>query len=149
MALYPRLPNSYRTPPAATPAPTPCAANLACACSRESLPEPLRTSLIRAWRRPAHFDGKEAIQNLHRQRPAEASLSIINPRLLGLITLAELEVSRRVVEAPLASISRVTRNKLLASQGTYLNALYAALAIQLGSAEAALPEFLYLLNAST
>ncbi len=28
----------------------------------ETLPEPLRTSLIRAWRRPARFDGNEAIQ---------------------------------------------------------------------------------------
>ena len=77
--------------------------------------------------------------------PPKPAYPSVNPRLLGLITLAELEVSRRVVEAPLASISRVTRNKLLASQGAYLNALYAALAIQLGSAEAACAEFLRLL----
>ena len=28
----------------------------------EPLPEPLRTSFIRAWRRPARYDGKQAIQ---------------------------------------------------------------------------------------
>src|SRR5579872_4958456 len=76
----------------------------------EPLPEPLRTSLIRAWRRPPHFDGNQAIQSLHRQRPDQARLFSVPPRALGLFALTELEVSRRVVEAPLASISRETRN---------------------------------------
>ena len=49
----------------------------------EPLPEPLRTTLIRAWRRPAHFDGKQAIQSLHRQRPDEASFPLMNVSLLG------------------------------------------------------------------
>jgi hypothetical protein len=148
MALYPRLPHpSY--PSGRYTRTNPLRREFGLRLLTESLPDPLRTNLIRAWRRPAHFDGKEAIQNLYRQRPAEASLSIINPRLLGFITLAELEVSRRIVEAPAISISRETHNRLLASQGQYLQALYAALSVQLGSAEAALAQFLYLLNAST
>ena len=49
-----------------------------------------------------------------------------------MISLTELEVSRRVVETPLTSISRETRNKLLAAQGVYLQHLYAALARQIG-----------------
>jgi hypothetical protein len=121
---------------------------LACGCGAEPLPEPLRTSLIRAWRRPAHYDGKQAIQSLHRQHPDEASLSTAHPRILGWLTLTELEVSRRIVEAPI-SISRETRNRPLVSQGQYLHALYAALCIQLGSPEAALALFLQLLNANS
>ncbi|HLW03930.1 MAG TPA: hypothetical protein VKT82_35105 [Ktedonobacterales bacterium] len=105
-----------------------------------SLPEPLRWSIIRAWRRPAHFDGNPAIQNAHRQRPNEASLLNLHAHLLGFFTLTELEVSRRVVEAPLASISRATRDSLLRAQGTYLRSLYLALAWQIGEA-AALAEF--------
>jgi hypothetical protein len=106
----------------------------------EPLPEPLRSSLIRAWRRPPHFDGNEALPTLHRQRPEQAQLLSMTPRVLSPLTLTELEVSRRVVEAPLASISRETRNKLLAAQGVYLHALSVALARRLGEA-AALAEF--------
>ena len=106
----------------------------------EPLPEPLRTGLIRAWRRPPHFDGNEAIQSVHRQRPDQARLFCVPPRALGLITLTEMEVSRRVVEAPLVSISRETRNKLLASQGLYLQQVYVALARQIGE-DAALATF--------
>ena len=102
----------------------------------EPLPEPLRTTLIRAWRRPVRYDGKQAIQSLHRQRPDETSLPIISVGLLGLIALTELEVSRRVVETPRTSISRETRNKLLTSQGLYLRQVYAALARQIGEAAA-------------
>ena len=46
----------------------------------EPLPEPLRTSLIRAWRRPARFDGNQAIQSLHRQRPDEAGFRMLAAR---------------------------------------------------------------------
>jgi hypothetical protein len=113
----------------------------------EPLPEPLRSSLIRAWRRPPRFDGNEAIPTLHRQRPEQAQLFILPPRVLSPLTLVEMEVSRRVVEAPLASISRETRNKLLAAQGVYLHALSVALARHLGEA-AALAEFERLLNAA-
>ncbi len=147
MALYPRLPNpSY--PSGRYTRTNPLRREFGLRLLSEPLPEPLRTSLIRAWRRPAHYDGKEAIQNLHRQRPAEASLPTMHARVLGWLTLTELEVSRRVVEAPAISISRETRNRLLISQGQYLQALYAALSVQLGSAEAALAHFLHLLNAS-
>ncbi len=106
----------------------------------ESLPAPLRTCLIRAWRRPVRYDGNQAIQSLHRPRPAEASLLAFPPSLLGVITLTELEVARRVVETPRTGIKRETRNKLLSAQGAYLRALYAALAAQLGEANA-LAEF--------
>ena len=106
----------------------------------EPLPEPLRTSLIRAWRRPARFDGNQAIQSLHRQRPDAAAFPLLNARLLGVLTLTEMEVSRRVVETPRQQISRETRNKLLAVQGAYLRGLYAALVARLGEA-AALAEF--------
>ena len=106
----------------------------------EPLPEPLRTSLIRAWRRPARFDGNQAIQSVHRQRPDAASFSLMSARLLGMLALTEMEASRRVVETPCTQISRDTRNKLLAAQGAYLHALYAALVAQLGEASA-LAEF--------
>ncbi|HLV98510.1 MAG TPA: hypothetical protein VKT82_07500 [Ktedonobacterales bacterium] len=113
----------------------------------EPLPEPLRTNLVRAWRRPPRFDGNEAIQSLHRQRPEQARLFGMPPRALSLLTLTELEVARRVVEAPLVSISRETRNKLLAAQGVYFQYLYVALARQVGEA-AALSEFERLLLAA-
>ena len=102
----------------------------------EPLPDPLRTTLIRAWRRPAHFDGKQAIQSLHRQRPDEASFPLMNVSLLGAISLTELEVSRRIVETPRTSISRETRSKLLRAQSAYLLSLYTALAAKLGEAAA-------------
>ena len=102
----------------------------------EPLPEPLRTRLIRAWRRPARFDGNQAIQSVHRPRQDQARLFVLPPSALGWLTLTELEVSRRVVEAPLASISRETRNKLLAAQGVYLQQVYVALARQVGDAAA-------------
>jgi hypothetical protein len=106
----------------------------------EPLPEPLRTNLIRAWRRSARFDGNQAIQNLYRQRPHEASLFRLKLTLLRAMTLTELEVARRVVETPRTEIKRETRNQLLAAQGLYLRALYDALVAQLGEA-GALAEF--------
>ncbi|HLW02733.1 MAG TPA: hypothetical protein VKT82_29025 [Ktedonobacterales bacterium] len=102
----------------------------------EPLPEPLRTSLIRAWRRPVRYDGRQAIQSVHRQRPDEPSFSLMSARLLGMFALTELEAARRVVETPRTQISRETRNKLLKAQGAYLRSLYAALAAQLGEAAA-------------
>src|SRR5579871_4225410 len=106
----------------------------------EPLPEPLRTSLIRAWRRPARYDGRQAIQSVHRQRPDEAGLSLMSARVLGNITLTELEASRRVVETPRTEISRETRKRLLTAEGLYLRSLYTALAARLGEA-GALAEF--------
>ncbi|HLV98370.1 MAG TPA: hypothetical protein VKT82_06790 [Ktedonobacterales bacterium] len=106
----------------------------------EPLPEPLRSRLIRAWRRPARYDGRQAIQSVHRQRPDAASFSLLSIRVLGLLAFTELEASRRVVETPRAEISRETRNTLLKAQGAYLRLLYAALAARMGEA-AALAEF--------
>ncbi|HLW02299.1 MAG TPA: hypothetical protein VKT82_26825 [Ktedonobacterales bacterium] len=106
----------------------------------EPLPEPLRSRLIRAWRRPARYDGRQAIQSVHRQRPDAASFSLLSIRVLGLLAFTELEASRRVVETPRAEISRETRNTLLKAQGAYLRLLYAALAARMGEA-GALAEF--------
>ena len=108
----------------------------------ESLPEPLRWALIRPWRRPPHPAGtlQAELPSLHRQRPSEASLPYKHAEVLRLIALLELEMGQRIVEAPLARISRVTRNRLLSAQGAYLGCLYAALAAQVGE-PAALAEF--------
>ena len=138
MTLYPRLPSSSPSGRYIHTDPLRREFGLRLLC--EPLPEALRVSLTRAWRRPARYDGKQAIQSVHRQRADEANLAFISPGLLGLMTLTELEVSRRVVETPRTSISRETRNKLLRSQGVYLRCLYAALAGQLGEV-AALAEF--------
>lgn len=105
----------------------------------EALPERLRWAIIRAWRRPPrplHPLAAPELPSAHRQRPSEASLPGKPPYLLGLIALVELEMGRRVVEAPLASISPVARNRLLAEQGAYLRQVYAALAWQVGAEQA-------------
>ncbi|HEU5369720.1 MAG TPA: hypothetical protein VFU69_14705 [Ktedonobacterales bacterium] len=109
----------------------------------ESLPEPLRWAIIRAWRRPNRFVGPLAAPEppgAHRQRPSEASLPSKHPEVLSLIALVELEMAQRLVEAPLASLTPVTRNRMLSAQGAYLHVLYAALAAQVGE-PAALGEF--------
>src|ERR1051326_4368215 len=129
MSLYPPLPPRQPSYPSGRYVKTdPLRREFGLRLLSEPLPEPLRTALIRAWRRPARYDGKQAIQSLHRQRPDEASLSLLTPGLLDLISLTELEVARRVVEPPRASISRETRNKLLRAQGSYLSLLYHGLA---------------------
>jgi hypothetical protein len=136
MALSPRLPNPSPYPSDRYLKTDPLRREFGLRLLREPLPEPLRTSLIRAWRRPVRYDGKQAIQSLHRQRPDEASLSLLTPGLLDLISLKELEVARRVIETPRTSISRDTRNKLLRAQGSCLSALYRALAGRVGEAAA-------------
>jgi hypothetical protein len=109
-----------------------------------SLPEPLRRAIITAWRHPIRrFDGKEAIQSIHRQRPSDAQLARYTPRAIGWMMLAELEVSRRILEAPLANVPRETRHTLLVGQGVYQRRLYDALAAHIGET-AALAEFLRL-----
>ena len=102
----------------------------------EALPEPLRVALIRAWMFPCHYDGNQAIQSLERQRPPEASLPSLPPGRLSWVSFVELGVSRRVVETARTAIQREERNRLLRSQGAYLARVYAALAAQLGEAEA-------------
>ncbi|HLW00192.1 MAG TPA: hypothetical protein VKT82_16105 [Ktedonobacterales bacterium] len=106
----------------------------------QDLPEPLRWAIIRAWRQPVHFDGNEAIQSVHRQRPDDAQLARATPRSILLLAFVEMEVARRVVEAPQASILPATRNNLLLVQGVYLRRLYLALARHIGEATA-LAEF--------
>jgi hypothetical protein len=113
----------------------------------ESLPEALRWDIVRAWRRPSPQSSMQPALELpsaHRQRPAEASLCGKPPRMLALIALIEFDVSRRLVEALLASILPATRNALLAAQGRYLRQVYLALAQQVGEA-AALAEFQHVL----
>jgi hypothetical protein len=107
------------------------------------MPAPLRALFLNAWRRPYLFTGQEtplAVQSTQRQRPDEATVAKATAQTLAWVTLTELEVSRRVLEAPMASISRVTRNTRLVAQGAYLRLLYAALVRQVGEA-AALAEF--------
>jgi hypothetical protein len=106
----------------------------------DTWPEPLRTTLIRAWRKPRRFDGNQAIQSRSRQRLPQASFPFLGAARLVWLALIELEVSRRAVETPRTEIKREERNALLVSQGAYLSCLYAALAAQLGEA-AALAEF--------
>jgi hypothetical protein len=106
----------------------------------EPLPEPLGLALIRAWRRPARYDGNQAIQSLERQRLPEESLPFLPPGRLAWVSFMELGVSRRVVETARTQIKREERNALLRSQGAYLKRLYMALADQLGEANA-LAEF--------
>jgi hypothetical protein len=112
-----------------------------------SLPDPLHWSLIHAWRHPSLFDGQHtptALQHPQRQRLDDAALAQTRPRALAWFTLTELEIARRLVEAPQASILPATRNSMLSAQGAYLLRLYVALARQIGEA-AALAEFLRLL----
>ncbi|HEY7349749.1 MAG TPA: hypothetical protein VH599_15645 [Ktedonobacterales bacterium] len=109
-----------------------------------ALPEPLRRVIVTTWRRPSLFNGEQtplAVQSGLRQRPGEAQLAQATFQTTCVFILTELEVTRRVLEAPLASISRMTRNTLLVAQGAYLRLLFAALVVQLGSIEAALAEF--------
>ncbi|HEU5367444.1 MAG TPA: hypothetical protein VFU69_03230 [Ktedonobacterales bacterium] len=113
----------------------------------ESLPEPLRWAIIRAWRwhsRAAHPQRAPEAPSAHRQRPSEASLPAKSPYTISLISLVELEMAWRIVEAPQTSLKPVERNAMLSAQGAYLRCLYAALAWQIGEA-AALAEFQRLL----
>jgi hypothetical protein len=140
MTRYPPLPPSRPFPSGRYTATDPLRREFGLRLLTDTWPEPLRTTLIRAWRKPRRFDGNQAIQSLARQRVPQASFPFLTPAQLSTTALIELEVSRRVVEMPRASISRETRNKLLVSQGAYLSCLYAALSAQIGEA-AALAEF--------
>ncbi|HEU5369614.1 MAG TPA: hypothetical protein VFU69_14165 [Ktedonobacterales bacterium] len=103
------------------------------------LPEALRWAVIRAWREalppPSRLSAPE-LPSRHRQRPSEASLPYRHPQALSLIGLIELEMSRRAIEAPRESLTRVERNAMLASQGAYVREVYLALAAQIGEAAA-------------
>jgi hypothetical protein len=107
----------------------------------EALPEPLRWAITRAWRHSSYFEvGMTALPHPHRQRPAAAQIIQARPQVISFLTLTEMEVSRRLVEAPQVSIKLEERNRLLSEQSLYLRLLYLALARQIGEA-AALAEF--------
>jgi hypothetical protein len=115
-----------------------------------NLPEPLRAALVRALRRPPRFQGEKtplAVQSGRRLRPDEGQLAKATLQTKCTLVLTELEVTWRVLEAPLGSISRMTRNTLLVSQGAYLRRLYLALVEQLGDVGLALTEFQRALDA--
>ena len=147
MALYPLAFSSpARRVPAARPAHSdPLRRLFGLRLLGEPLPPAARTVLLRAWMQPRRFDGNQAIQSLHRQRPAEASLPLMPRGQLRILLYMELEASRRIVETPRTEIKRDLRNDLLRSQATYLSSLYAALALHLGE-PAALAEFERLLR---
>jgi hypothetical protein len=102
----------------------------------EPLPASLRPSLIHAWMHPGRFDGTQATQSLHRQRPPEDALPFLPPSRLNLAAQIELGVGRRIVETPRTEITSEERNRLLRSQGAYLAQVYAALVRQRGEATA-------------
>ncbi|HEU5369112.1 MAG TPA: hypothetical protein VFU69_11635 [Ktedonobacterales bacterium] len=103
----------------------------------EPLPEPLRWAIIRFWRHPSYFEvGMTALPSLHRQRPGEALLAQAGVHRIALLFLTELEVSRRVVEAPQVSLKPEERNRLINEQGVYLRRLYVALARLVGTEHA-------------
>ncbi|HEU5367516.1 MAG TPA: hypothetical protein VFU69_03590 [Ktedonobacterales bacterium] len=79
---------------------------------------------------------REAGVRLLAERPAEALFMQARPGTLAFLTLTEMEVSRRVVEAPQVSLKPVERKRLLTEQGMYLRRLYEALARQIGEAAA-------------
>jgi hypothetical protein len=100
------------------------------------LPPKPGTALKRAWKDGVTYDGKQAIQSRHRERPDEATLLFLPPMQVGLQTQIELAASRRIVETSHQEITREERNALLLSQGAYLGSLYRALVFQLGEAAA-------------
>jgi hypothetical protein len=107
----------------------------------EPLPEPLRRAIRRAWRWPGYFEvGMTALPSPHRQRPGAAEVAFAHPGRILLLAQVEMEVSRRVVEAPRVSLTPAERDSLLTQQGRYLHLLYVSLARQIGDA-AALAEF--------
>ncbi len=102
----------------------------------EPLPEPLRSTLIRAWMYPARYNGNQAIPTRERLRLPADVLPWLPPKRLGWMALVECAVSRRIIEMPRTEIDREERNALLRSQGAYLAQVYAALAAQLGEGAA-------------
>ena len=103
----------------------------------EALPEPLRWAITRAWRQPSYFEvGMTSVPSPHRQRPGAAEVAFAHPGRILLLAQVEMEVSRRVVEAPRVSLPPVERDNLLQQQGQYLHLLYVSLARQMGEAAA-------------
>jgi hypothetical protein len=148
MALFPRLPGSSRPPvfPSGCYRHTnPLRRQAGLRVLTTYLPEPLRWAVIRAWRQPSRFEvGMTALPSPHRQRPGDAFIARAAPGIIAYIALTEMEVSRRIVEAPQVSLTAGERDSLLIAQSLYLRLLYEALTRQIGEA-AALAEFQRLL----
>src|SRR5262245_37974669 len=116
MTLYPSQPDPRRFPSDRYTWMNPLLRQFGLKLLSESLPDPARRSLIRAWMHPRCFDGNQAIQSLHRQRLPEASFPLLPSSRLRFLTEIELEVSRRVVETSRTEITREIRSTLLRSQ---------------------------------
>jgi hypothetical protein len=104
-----------------------------------ALPEPLRSLVMDTLRRPPLFDGKVvsfAVQNLYRARPSSAALASMSQHGKATFVRIEVEVARRIVEAPQDSIDRGLRNALLMAQSLELGRLYLALLAQCGEMSA-------------
>jgi hypothetical protein len=110
-----------------------------------SLPDPLYLFMRRAWRHVTAYDGREAIQNPHRQLPSEAQLACLSVQTLWWLLLAELEASVRFGSLADNHHPRGAL-RLLILQSEALRRLYVALAAQLGGAGAQ-TEFARLLRA--
>jgi hypothetical protein len=136
MARVPRSPNSRPFPSGRYHQTNPLRRLFGLRLLAEPLPEPLRLVLIRAWMFPGRFDGNQAIQGVERQRLPEDVLPFLPPARLGWMAFIEFAVSRRIVELARTEITREERNALLRDQGAYLAQVYAALARQVGEAQA-------------
>jgi len=113
----------------------------------ENLPAPLRRLFIPAFRRPPIFTVAEtplAVQGVQRRWPSDAELAQRAVQTLRWRVQTEVEVARRIVEAPRGHPRQATRELLLVAQGAYLRRLYLALVARIGEA-AALAEFVRVL----
>jgi len=89
-----------------------------------NLPAGLRRVLLGGLRHPPL-----AVQSAQRQRLTDTALAHASAQTLLWYTLTELEVTRRVLEAPGTSLTRLARKTLLVEQGASLRRLYAALTL--------------------
>jgi hypothetical protein len=114
-----------------------------------ALPEPLRALLIHALRRPPRGVDEASpliVQAAYRSLIIDADFANVTMTGMQGLTQVVLEATRRTIEAPMSSISRVTRNTLLVTHGNELRRLYLALCAQIGQG-AALCVFQHALDA--
>jgi hypothetical protein len=103
------------------------------------LPEPLRRVLLDGLRRPPLFAGEQtplAVQSARRRRLSDGQVARAHLATLCALTLTELEVTRRLVEAPREALPLVTHHALLVAQGAELRRLYLVLVARLREAGA-------------
>ncbi len=104
-----------------------------------ALPEPLRALLIHALRRPPRRDPESTpliVQAAYRSRIIDADFASVTTTGMQGLTRVVLEAARRTIEAPMSSLSRVSRNTLLVTHGAELRCLYLALCAQIGQGAA-------------